>query len=187
MLIVEIGIKLDKPMFYYDHILKKHGLKKVFKAKTHDIYFTNKDLDNMSENEMKNACIRLRSVNNSKFKVQNNLINDNTTEIGQKALRDYESKLLKLGYKKVFDTIKKDIHYYKEGMTSRVQMQRIKDIGLLVYYDNKDYYDLDLETQRKMLIDELNSYGFNIKYDTLGLDKLRTLYYKKEMLSNNQN
>lgn len=26
-----------------------------------DIYYTNKNLDNLSENEMKNACIRLRS------------------------------------------------------------------------------------------------------------------------------
>ena len=41
--------------------------------------------------------------------------------------------------------------------------------------------------QRKKLLDDLNLYGFNIKYDELGLDKLRTLYYKKEMFSKNQN
>ena len=28
---------------------------------------------------------------------------------------------------------------------------------------------------------------FDLNYDTLGLDKLRTLYYKKEMYSKNQN
>ena len=38
----------------------------------------------------------------------------------------------------------------------------------------------------KMLIDDLNSYGFHIHYDSLGLDKLRTLYYGKEMFSKNQ-
>ena len=37
------------------------------------------------------------------------------------------------------------------------------------------------------LIDELNSYGFHFKYNDLGLDKLRTLYYGKEMFSENQN
>ena len=61
------------------------------------------------------------------------------------------------------------------------------DIGLLVYYDNSNYYDLDLDTQRKMLIDDLKFYGFEIDYSTFGLDKLRTLYYGKEMYSENQN
>ena len=41
---------------------------------TQDIYFTNKDLNGMSENEMKNAFIRLRSCNNGDYKVQNSLI-----------------------------------------------------------------------------------------------------------------
>ena len=30
-------------------------------------------------------------------------------------------------------------------------------------------------------------YGFDFGYDILGLDKLRTLYYEKEMYSKNQN
>lgn len=72
-------------------------------------------------------------------------------------------------------------------MKSRIQLQDIKDIGLLLYYDNPDLYELSLEEQRKKLIDELNNYGFDFKYSDLGLDKLRTLYYKKEMYSKNQN
>lgn len=72
-------------------------------------------------------------------------------------------------------------------MKSRIQLQDIKDIGLLLYYDNLDLYELSLEEQRKKLIDELNNYGFDFKYSDLGLDKLRTLYYKKEMYSKNQN
>ena len=92
-----------------------------------------------------------------------------------------------LNYKKVFDTIKKDHHYYKDGMNSKIQLQEIKDIGLIVYYDNSNYYEYDLETEREKLIDELNLFGFNINYETLGLDKLRTLYYKKDMFSKNQN
>ena len=72
-------------------------------------------------------------------------------------------------------------------MTSKVQLQQIENIGLLIYFDNKDYYEFDFETQRKKLIDELNLYGFNFDYNTLGIDKLRTLYYGKEMYSKNQN
>lgn len=47
--------------------------------------------------------------------------------------------------------------------------------------------NLSLIEQRNKLIDELNNYGFDFTYDILGIDKLRTLYYKKEMYSNNQN
>lgn len=72
-------------------------------------------------------------------------------------------------------------------MKNRIQLQDIKDIGLLLYYDNPDLYELSLEEQRKKLIDELNHYGFDFKYSDLGLDKLRTLYCKKEMYSKNQN
>ena len=73
-------------------------------------------------------------------------------------------------------------------MNSKIQLQEIKDIGLLVYYDNSIYYELPIEEQRKKLISELISYGFDeIDYNTLGIDKLRTLYYKKECYSKNQN
>ena len=188
MLIVEVGIKLDKDFEYYDNLLKNNGLINDFKVTTHDIYYTDKSLEGLSENEMKNACIRLRSGDNLNYKIQNNLIDDlELKEVSSAELDDFENRLDKLGYKKVFDTTKKDFHYYKDGMSSKVQLQQIEDIGLLVYYDNKDYYEFDLETQRKKLIDELNSYGFDFDYNILGLDKLRTLYYGKEMYSKNQN
>ena len=59
-------------------------------------------------------------------------------------------------------------------MTTRVQMQETKDVGLLVYLDNEAYYELELEEQRKKLIDELNSYGFEFSYDDLEpIDKER--------------
>ena len=188
MLILELGIKLDKDFKYYDNLLKSKGLINDFKVMTHDIYYTNKNLDNLSENEMKNACIRLRSFDNVIYYIQNNPIDDlNMKEVSSDRLKEFENRLIEFGYKKVFDTTKKDFHYYKIGMTSKVQLQQIDKIGLLVYFDNKDYYEFDFKTQRKMLIDELNSYGFDFDYNTLGLDKLRTLYYGKEMYSKNQN
>lgn len=188
MLIVEVGIKLHEEFEYYDKLLTNNGFINDFIVITHDIYYTNKNLDGLSENEIKNACIRLRRCNNEDYKVQNNLINDICIkEVLTSEINDFENILAKSGYIKVFDTVKKDYHYYKDGMSSKVQLQQIENIGLLVYYDNKDYYEFDLEIQRKKLIDDLNSYGFNFNYDVLGLDKLRTLYYKKEMYSKNQN
>ena len=188
MLVVEVGFKLNNTLDYYDKLLKMNGLVNDFNVVTHDIYYTNKDLNNLSENEMKNSCIRLRSCNNEKYTIQNNLISElDVKEIDLDKLKEFETKLSHFGYKKVFDTLKKDHHYYKDGMNSKVQLQEIDNIGLLVYYDNSNYYEYDLDTQRKKLIDELNSYGFNFNYDELGLDKLRTLYYGKECTSINQN
>ena len=188
MQVLEIGIKLDKSKDYYDNLFKNNGLDCIYQVTTHDIYFTNKDLFGLTEKEMKDSCIRLRSCNNEPFKIQNKLLKEIDKSIVLiNELNNFEKEIFKYGYKKVFDTIKIDYHYWKEGMNSRIQLQQIKDIGLLVYYDNSNYYELDIESQRKKLIDELNSYGLNIAYNKLGLDKLRTLYYGEEMYSRNQN
>lgn len=61
MEIVEVGIKLDRDFEYYDALLRSKGLVNDYKVRTHDIYYTNQDLNELSENQMKNACIRLRS------------------------------------------------------------------------------------------------------------------------------
>ena len=191
MLVVELGLYLDRPYIYYENILKQNGLKCVFECVTHDLYYTNNDfsnIDNMTEKELKDVCIRVRKVNDGDYEIQNKILKEyKRKKIKSSNINKLEKELKKYGYRKVFDTIKYDHHWYKEGMNTRVQLQETKDIGLLVFLDNKAYYELDLETQRRKIIDELNSYGFNFNYDTLGLDKLRTLYYRKEMFSNNQN
>lgn len=168
----------------------KSGLSKIFSVITHDIYYTKNNLDGMSEYEMKNACIRLRSCNNKDYDIQN----CNDEYIDKKKVKNnclsmliFDKMMKKRGYVKVFDTIKHDYHYYKDGMSSRIQIQDTKNIGLLLYYDNEKYYGIPENEQRRMLIDELNSYGFSFNYDILGFDKLRTLYYKEDKYSNNQN
>lgn len=189
MLVVELGLYLDKPYLHYENILKKHGLECVFECKTHDLYFTNNDfsnIDNMTEKQIKDVCIRVRQVNDGDFEIQNNLIKDyKKTKIKPSKISKLENEFKRYGFRKVFDTIKYDHHWYKDGMTTRVQLQETKDIGLLVFLDNKAYYEYDLEKQRKMLIDELNNYGFNFSYNDLGIDKLRTLYYREEKYSKN--
>ena len=99
----------------------------------------------------------------------------------------FEEKFKKYYWKKVFDTKKIDYQYVIGDMKSRIQLQVIEGIGLVLYYDNPDYYHLPIDEQRINLIDELNSYGFDFKYSDLGLDKLRTLYEGKMCFSKNQN
>ena len=110
MEIVEVGIKLDRDFEYYDALLRSKGLVNDYKVRTHDIYYTNQDLNELSENQMKNACIRLRSCNDSNYKIQNNLINNKfrDKEVSATKLDQFEHKLFKLGYRKVFDTVKDD-------------------------------------------------------------------------------
>ena len=129
---------------------------------------------------MKKACIRIRKlegmigVNKDK----------NKTDAEIKA---EEAKLIKKGYHKVFDTIKFDFQYKKTDLTSYIQLQDIKDVGLLVYWEHDIFYKLSEEEQHKQLLEELNSFGFEFKDTDLGVDKLRTLYYGKTMYSINQN
>jgi len=167
-LVVEVGMKLNKSLKYYKKLLESNGLKQVYKCTTHDIYFTKeKSFDGLNENQIKNSCIRIRNPKRSDKTKIKQLIND--------------------GYKKVFNTTKKDFHFVTETMKSMVQLQVIKKIGLVVYYDNPDYYNFSLDKQRELLFKELNSYGFNFNINDLGIDKLRTLHYKKELFSKNQN
>ena len=175
-LVVEVGMKLEKDLIYYHDILIKNGLRLDFCCITHDIYYSKNNLDGLTENQMKKSCIRLRFGDGI-----------NQEERSKSELLKRERELIDDGYVKVFDTIKFDFQYCHSSMKSRVQLQNIKDVGLLVYYDNPDYYNEPLDEQRKLLFNELNSYGFDFKETDLGLDKLRTLYYKKEMFSKNQN
>lgn len=202
MVVVEVGFKLNENIKYYEDILYSCKAINRFNCKTHDIYWTNKNLDNMTENEMKNSFIRLRitegfggvdysGVSKISYRFQNvdNFIvnKDNQKELNLEEVNEYIKEIENNGYIKVFDTSKVDYQYSIGDMKSRIQLQDIENIGLLLYYDNPDYYELSLDEQRNKLIDELNSYGFDFDYETLGLDKLRTLYHKKEMYSKNQN
>ena len=201
-LVLEIGIKLDKNLEYYQEMLLEQGARNVYNCITYDIYWSNKNFDGMSENEIKRSCVRFRysecfggELWNGEFfpksGFQNYKIFDNLAEDNFgcpiDAIDEFEEKFKHYGFKRVFDTKKVDYQYVIGDMKSRIQLQDIEGVGLLLYYDNPDFYHLSLKKQRKKLIDEINSYGFSIKYSTLGLDKLRTLYYKKECFSLNQN
>ena len=177
--IVEVGFPLNKHLVFYHDMLQKRGLKLVFVCITHDLYFAkDTNFEGLTEKQIKDKCIRLR-LSNSEIAI--NSFDDKENILKQ------EQELIKKGYTKVFDTTKFDFHYQKEGMNTRVQLQDILNLGLMVYFDNPDYYNYPPEKQRELLIDELNNYGFKIKQTDLCLDKLRTFYCGKKMYSKNVN
>lgn len=202
--IVEVGMLLKHDTEYYHKMLLKRGFKLVFACATRDRYYTKQNLDGLTENQMKKACIRLRfsmvlldetatDINELKQQklslkdVYKNGLSDNyRTECNVEEIRKQGKQLEKDGYELVFNTLKFDHHYTRPGMVSRIQIQEIEDVGVVLYYDNSNYYGLPLDAQREKLLEELNSYGFNFKPTDLGIDKLRTLYYHKKMYSKNQ-
>ena len=200
--VVEVGLKLEEDLNYYHNLLVSNGFDNVYNCETRDIYWSNKDFNGMSENEIKRCCVRFRwskgfggslyeNDSFAKSGFQNYLIFDNLAENSFMCpiedLDEFEEKFKKYYWKKVFDTKKIDYQYSKGDMKSRIQLQEIENVGLVLYYDNPDYYGLEVDEQRNKLIDELNSYGFDFNYNDLGIDKLRTLYFGKECYSKNQN
>jgi len=175
-LVVEIGMKLDNNLIYYHKRLIENGFQLVYSCVTRDIYYTKRDLKGLTEKEMKDACERIRYCFVLNKEIKNNV-----------ELEKQADNLIKDGYSLQFDTTKFDYHYSNGKIKGRIQIQDIENIGLLVYYDNPEYYGYSLQEQRKLLINELNSYGFKFSEKNLGLDKLRTLYYNKYMYSENQN
>lgn len=179
-LVVEVGMELDKPLVYFHDMLVSHGLRLSFTCITHDLYYTKENLDGLTENQMKNACVRLR-------KLEGIIGINKDRQVENEEIKAKEKELICQGYRKVFDTIKIDFQYKKPDWYNYIQLQDIKDVGLLVYWENEKFYHLPLDEQRRALFEELNSYGFNFQESDLGVDKLRTLYYGKKMYSKNQN
>ncbi len=203
MLVLEVGIKLDKNLRFYHNMLEERGAKLILKVETRDKYWSNRSFYGLTENEIKKSCVRLRASravgglewNGKKnpigFSFDNYSIFDSNADdkfkVTQAEARHTIKNMEKKRWDLVFDTKKVDYQYAIGDMKSRIQLQQIDGIGLVLYYDNPDYYHLPEDKQRRALIKELNSYGFNIPLDTLGIDKLRTLYTKKECFSINQN
>ena len=204
--IVEVGLLLEEEPNVYEKILEDVGAVNVYNCETHDLYWTNKkyaELEKMTENQIKNACVRFRIVNgvggtkwDGDYSVSMRFENfnvydaagDDRFDCDMDEFKQIQAELEGAGWYLIFDTFKRDYQYKIDDMKSMIQIQDIDNVGLVLYYDNPDYYRVeDVDTQRAMLIDELNGYGFAFKKEDLGIDKLRTLLTGKSCFSNNQN
>ena len=64
--IVEVGLLLEEEPNVYEKILEDVGAVNVYNCETHDLYWTNKkyaELEKMTENQIKKACVRFRIGN----------------------------------------------------------------------------------------------------------------------------
>ena len=185
---VEVGFKVKQKQFQCVKILKKAGYKQFWKAKTHDVYFSSKQLlGGMTEQELKFCCVRIRCSNGG-YSVDNFNLYDKTKEDKFKCTKAeaevLAQNLIKNGFKKVFDTSKTDL-IFKKG-NSYHQLQKIKGIGLLDYFYNEDIKDLQEGEQFNLLLNEMKALGFKLEYEE-GVDKLRTRLNGRLCFSKNQN
>lgn len=207
--IVEVGFLLENDLEYYEKILEKAGAEKTFVCETHDKYWTNKTFEELiclTENQIKNSCVRLREClsfdtvhyieGEPSFHFDNYVIFDKNLKTNSSArflkvknieIQNFINRMETQNWYLVFDTFKRDYQYKIGEMQSRLQLQEIDNIGLVLYYDNPEYYNMSEKLQRIALIDELNSYGFNFDYSENGIDKLRTLLTGMTCTSQNQN
>lgn len=122
-LVVEIGIKLKNNLKFYEKILKQAGAVNTFNCETIDYYYTDKDINGLTENKMKNACVRYRmsrGLSGEDFNgdkewkcyFQNYQIFDSSHSDKFKVeyfeLKEYEDNFNKSGFLKIFDTSKID-------------------------------------------------------------------------------
>lgn len=186
--IVEIGMLCKEPLDYYLDLLKNNGINQKMVLVTRDIYFYNKDINelkNLKESDIKHSCIRIRMCRKPggkfrKFNIQNCNMPGFKSEYRKWRLKSIEKKLLSNGYKPIIDTVKTD-YQYENG----IQLQNVDDIGLLVFWDNPKYYDFNEEKQFDLLKKDLEKIGFDFVYP-LGIDRLRTKINNKLCFSKNQ-
>ena len=92
---VEVAFKVKQKQGKCERLLKKAGFKLFHKANTHDIYFTDKTLtEDMSEQELKFACVRIRCSNGG-YSVDNYNIYDPTTKNKFKCTKEEAEKIAK--------------------------------------------------------------------------------------------
>ena len=116
---VEVAFKVKQKQSKCEKLLKKAGYKLYWKAKTRDLYFTKTELSpDMSEQELKFACVRIRNSNGG-YSVDNFSVFDDSKPDKFKCDKNeaytIAGILIEKGYKKVFDTSKTDYVYKKEN------------------------------------------------------------------------
>ena len=188
MSIIEVGFKIKGTKEEAEKILLAQGFINKFKtAHTRDIYF-GKDInfENKTEEEVKRSLIRLRGVSLfENLQLLDKSFPEGKVYVDFKTAFSYVDRMFKEGYDVIFDTEKTD-WIYEKGKCWH-QLQDIKDVGLLDYVYNAENADMNYSEneQFEILKEHMKDLGLHLEYD-LGVDKLRTLYYKELKFSKNQ-
>ena len=167
MAVVEIELPIKGNKDDIDKLLLNSGFEEFHKVITITSYYKLKNDNDMNHNTLKSRCKRLRYVEPlSKFKNKNQSYKQCITKYNVKKCKKDEEKLLNNGYEKIYTDEKIDYVYKnKNDDEMYFQIQDIKDDCLIIAYDNKKYYDLPEDEQKKKLINDVRKYGIEIIED----------------------
>lgn len=167
MAVVEIELPIKGNKEDIDKLLLNSGFEEFHKVITITSYYKLKNDKDMNHNTLKSRCKRLRYVEPlSKFKNKNQSYKQCITKYNVKKCKKDEEKLLNDGYEKIYTDEKIDYVYKnKNDDEMYFQIQDIKDDCLIIAYDNKKYYDLPEDEQKKKLINDVRKYGIEIIED----------------------
>lgn len=196
MAVVEIELPIKGNKEDIDKLLLNSGFEEFHKIITITSYYKLKNDNDMNHNTLKSRCKRLRYVEPlSKFKNKNQSYKQCITKYNVKKCKKDEEKLLNDGYEKIYTDEKIDYVYKnKNDDEMYFQIQDIKDDCLIIAYDNKKYYDLPEDEQKKKLINDVRKYGIEIIEDnnvdrfkligkTLTIEEIvdKMNYYRKKL------
>lgn len=199
-MIVEIELPIKGNKEDIDKLLLNNGFEEFFKVITITSYYKLTNDYDMNHKTLKSRCKRIRYVEPlSKFQNENQNYKKWITKYNIKRCQKEENKLLNAGYEKIYTDEKTDYVYKnKTDPEMYFQIQDIKDDCLIIAYDNKKYYDLAEDIQRKKLIDDVCKYGIEIINEknvdrfkligkTLTVDEIvnKMNYYVKKISSKN--
>lgn len=171
---IELPIKGNKEDI--DKLLLNNGFEEFFKVITITNYYKLKTDNDMNHKTLKSRCKRIRYVEPlSKFKNKNQNYKKWITKYSVQKCKKEEEKLLNNGYEKIYTDEKTD-YVYKNKTNNEMyfQIQDIKDDCLIIAYDNKNYYDLPEDVQRKKLINDVRKCGIEI-IDETNVDRFKLI------------
>ncbi len=186
---VEVAFLCDNDIDYYKNLLESKHIENNYSVCAKDIYFSKEDINdlkNMTGEDIKNKCIRIRFNKSIKkdskykmFRIQNYKDLIDVCEDKFYLVKEYEKiekQLNKNGFNKIIETSKIDYQY----MNGYIQLQDVENLGLIVYYYNPKYFFESLEKQNELLTQELKNVGFVFK-EQKQIDRLKELLNNKTL------
>lgn len=167
MSIVEVELPIKGNKEDIDKNLLNNDFEEFYKVLTITSYYKLKEDNDLNHKTLKSRCKRLRYVEPLvKFKNDYQDYRDWIKNYNYEECVEEENALLEAGYEKIYTDEKTD-YVYKNKIEKDMYFQIQDVIGdcLIIAYDNKNYYEIDEEEQRKKLIQDIKKYGIEILDD----------------------
>lgn len=167
MSIVEVELPIKGNKEDIDKNLLNNDFEEFYKVLTITSYYKLKEDNDLNHKTLKSRCKRLRYVEPLvKFENDYQDYRDWIKNYNYEECVEEENALLETGYEKIYTDEKTD-YVYKNKIEKDMYFQIQDVIGdcLIIAYDNKNYYEIDEEEQRKKLIQDIKKYGIEILDD----------------------